>query len=169
MIKLTPNGIKLLKIFHYSAVSCWFGSAVVLMIFNINNTAAVSEGMLLGINTALYLADLWVLIPGALGCLVTGFVFALFTPWGFFRHRWLTCKWLLTVVCILIGAFVLGAWEEEMFIISRTLGNAALADSSYLAAKTKHMLVCGAQVSALLLMIGISVYRPWSRKTNVKR
>ena len=163
MKQLTKNGMKILRILHYAAAGCWIGSAIVLMVFNINNDAASFEGMLLGINTALNLADIWVLVPGAVGCLITGFAFSLFTPWGFFKHRWLTCKWILTVACILIGAFILGTWEGEMLSMSRTLGNAALSDGAYLAIKTKHLLVCGAQIGALLLMIGISVFKPWKR------
>ena len=166
MKQLTRNGMKIVRMLHYIAAGCWIGSATVLMVFNINNEAAVSEGMLLGINTSLHLADIWVLVPGALGCLITGLVFALVTPWGFFRHRWLIYKWLITVACILIGAFVLGAWEGEMLSISQTIGNAALTDSDYQAIRTRHLLLCGVQVGALLLMVGISVFKPWNRKTK---
>jgi len=164
MKQLNKNGIRVLKTLHYAAAGCWIGGAIVLMVFNSNNDVAVLEGMLPGINTALILADIWVLVPGAVGCLITGFAFSLFTPWGFFRHRWLTFKWLLTVACILIGAFILGIWEGEMLSISLTLGNAALGDSTYLATKSKHLVVCAAQIIALLLMIGVSVFKPWKRK-----
>ena len=166
MAQLTKNGIKILKILHYVAVACWIGTALVLLLFNIRAEIAVSEGMLLGINAAGRMADLWILIPGAVGCLVTGLLFALFTPWGFFKHRWLTCKWVLTITCILTGTFFLGVWEKEMLLISRDLGNAALTDGSYLAVRTKHFLLSCVQIIALLAMVAISVFRPWRAKIN---
>ena len=166
MAQLTKNGIKTLKAIHYVTVSCWVGTALVLLLLNIRNDIAVTDGMLLGINTASHLADIWILVPGAVGCLLTGLVFALFTPWGFFKHKWLTFKWLLTVACILIGTFFLGVWEEEMLSISRTLGNVALTDSIYQTVRAKHFWVSCVQIIALLVMVLISVFRPWSRKTG---
>jgi hypothetical protein len=163
MARLGKNGTKLLKILHYVALACWFGGATTLVLLNRCNEAAVSEGMLPGMNTAAHLADLWVIIPGALGCLATGLAFSLFTPWGFFRHGWLTCKWVLTVACILTGTFFLGVWEEEMLAASLALGNAALADGAYQAVRTRHFLLACAQVGALLLMIVLSVFRPKKR------
>ena len=166
MARLTKNGIKIFRIIHYITVSCWVGSALVLLLLNIRNDAAVTDGMLLGMNTASHLADTWVIVPGAMGCLLTGLIFALFTPWGFFKHKWLTFKWLLTVTCILVGVFFLGVWENEMLAISRTLGNAALTDSTYQATKAKHFWVSCAQIAALLLLVVISVFKPWKRKTG---
>jgi uncharacterized membrane protein len=166
MPRLAKNGTKILKTVHLVAVSCWVGGSAVLTLLNFSNDAAVSEGMLRGLLTASQLADFGILVPGALGCLATGLAFALLTPWGFFRHGWLTCKWLLTVACILSGTFLLGAWEEDMLAMSRTLGNAALADSAYLAARTKFLAASCVQFAVLAFMVAISVFKPQNRHQN---
>jgi hypothetical protein len=166
MPRLAKNGMKILKIVHLVAASCWIGTSAVLTLLNFSNDAAVSEGMLRGLLTSSQLADFGILVPGALGCLATGLVFALFTPWGFFKHGWLTCKWLLTIASILSGTFLLGAWEEDMLSLSRTLGNAALADSAYLAARTKFLAASCVQFAVLAFMVVISVFKPWNRKAT---
>jgi len=164
MLQLNKSGMKILTVLHYVAMSFWLGSAAVLILLTISNKT-VMFGEMLGIATAIHLADTKILIPGALGCLATGFVFALFTPWRFFKHRWLVCKWILTTACILTGTFFLGVWEAEMLSISRSLGDAALADSTYQAVRAKYLLLSCMQFCALLLIVGISVFRPW-KKSN---
>ena len=166
MAQLSKNGIKTLKALHYVAVSCWVGTAFVLLLFNVCNKVSVSEGMLLGLNTASHKADIWILIPGAIGCLLTGLLFALFTPWGFFKHKWLVWKWILTIACILTGTFLLGVWEREMLSFSQSLGNMALTDVGYLAVKAKHFWLSCVQIATLLFMVIISVFRSWRSKNK---
>ncbi len=165
MPRLNKTGTKLLKTLHCMAAGCWIGGGVALVVINLHNPSATLDGMLFGMNTASALADRWVvIIPGAMACLATGLIYSLFTGWGFLKHRWVLCKWLLAILCTLVGAVWLGAWEEEMLELSEHLGNAALFDSAYQTVKTKHLLVSAAQILVLLLMVGISVFKPWSRK-----
>ena len=49
--------------------------------------------------------DDYLIIVGAVGCVLTGILYGLFTNWGFFRHRWITIKWLLTVLMVAMGIF----------------------------------------------------------------
>jgi hypothetical protein len=34
-------------------------------------------------------------IPGAIGSLLSGLVYSLFTYWGWFKHRWITVNWCI--------------------------------------------------------------------------
>ena len=37
------------------------------------------------------------LIPGGIGIIVTAILYGTITKWGFFKQRWITVKWILTV------------------------------------------------------------------------
>ncbi|MCL4561611.1 MAG: hypothetical protein M1281_13485 [Chloroflexi bacterium] len=49
------------------------------------------------------LLDYALIIPGAVGSLVTGFWICETTNWGFTRYRWVIAKWVGTLSGILIG------------------------------------------------------------------
>jgi hypothetical protein len=65
------------------------------------------------------------------GTAITGLLYSLLTPWGFFRHRWLLAKWAIALFCVLSGALWLGPSETAMLEISGRLGGAALSDAGY--------------------------------------
>lgn len=49
---------------------------------------------------------------------MTGLIYGLFTNWFFFKHRWVTAKWILTILAIFSGTFMLGVWEGGMLTMS---------------------------------------------------
>jgi hypothetical protein len=101
---------------------------------------------------------------GAIGCLLTGLLYSLFTGWGFFRHRWLLVKWVITLFCVLSGTFWLGPWETAMLGISRQAGDAALSDAGYISAMYANFWLGIVQVSLIVFAVCISVFRPWRSK-----
>lgn len=95
MPKLSPSQQKALKFIHLLAVCCWLGGAVAMLCLSplCNGPQIANGGQLHGINLALDQIDIWVVvIPGAVGCLLTGLVYCIFTKWGFFRHGWIAVK-----------------------------------------------------------------------------
>lgn len=40
----------------------------------------------------------------------TGAAFSLWTHFGFFKHRWVSLKWILIILQIVFGTFWLGRW-----------------------------------------------------------
>lgn len=38
--------------------------------------------------------DYAIVIPGAILAVATGIIYGIFTKWGFFKHRWITVKWI---------------------------------------------------------------------------
>ena len=147
---------------------CWrlrAGSAA-LVVLNLSQPGASAEGMLHGMNAASHAIDTWiVVIFGAVGCLVTGFVYSIFTPWGFFRHGWITWKWVLTIAAILSGTFFLGVWEQAMLDMSGKFGSAVFHAAEYADIRSRHLILSCVQVAGLLLMVWLSVFKPRLRKT----
>lgn len=167
MFKLKKNGLKALKIFHLLAVSCWVGGAVSMILLNIYNSHAVSEGMLYGINTASHLIDFWIiLIFGVSGCLITGVIYGVFTTWGFCKHKWIIVKWIIVFAALISATVFLGPAVESMLELSRSLGTNALYSDMYLKVKSSHLQWSLLQIAMYIGLIILSVIKPWGKRGN---
>ncbi|MER5260951.1 hypothetical protein ABTZ99_02555 [Actinosynnema sp. NPDC002837] len=95
------------------------------------------------------LGDL-VVLPLALGALVTGVVLSLGTKWGLVRHRWVLVKFVLTVVAVIATTFSLRSGLHE------AADGVVAAGGDVLAA---------ACVSLALYTFNtvLSVFKPWGR------
>ena len=96
-------------------------------------------------------------------CLLTGLLYGLFTPFGFFRHKWLTAKWILTCFCFLSGWIFLGSWEQEMLAIAQKM-HLTQSDHAYLFLKMKHLYLSILQIGLLIAIYVISVFKPGRKK-----
>jgi len=167
MYKFKKDGLKCLKIVHLLAVSCWIGGAMALTVLNICQPQARSQEMLYGMNHAAHIIDIWIIvIPGAIGCLLTGLIYGLFTNWGFFKHRWMLWKWILTILAVISGTFMLGVWEGDMLEMSGKTHDNSLTDTNYLWIKGKHVLLSAVQVAVLIFMVYLSVFKPWKKAVD---
>lgn len=160
-MKLSIAQTKVLKFIHCSFACCWLGGIASVIIISNLTDGLTQEGSLLGMNLAGKLVDNFIIIPGALGCLFTGLIYGLCTGWGFFKHTWVICKWVITLYCILSGTFLLGVWKEQLFEISLALGNAALSNELYNIIRFKRMCFSAFQLFAMFFMVYISVFKPW--------
>jgi hypothetical protein len=101
--------------------------------------------------------------------LLTGFIYSFFSRWGFFKHRWMIFKWIITVIAILFGTFFLGPWETNMMKISGKIGISALSDPEYLYNEKMNLIFGSIQVLVLMITIFISIFKPWkSTKSKMK-
>lgn len=163
MMKLNGTGTKILKIFHLVGVCCWLGGAGSMLVLNLGTQEATSPTMLNGINHASHLIDLWIVVVlGLYVCLVTGFLYGLFTPWGFVKFRWVICKWIITCICFASGWIFLGSWESAMLEISKSMGD--LQDPVYAIIRARHFYLSLIQISLLVFMLAISVIKPWKKR-----
>lgn len=164
MLKLGASGQKWLKGLHLLAVACWVGGGVSLVLLYFLKPGAGGDSALFGINQAIHHVDMAVVvIPGAFGCLLTGLAYSLLTGWGFFRHGWLIFKWIVTVSAIVFGTLCLGPWETRMMEISGELGMRATLDPAYLHNEQMNLLWGAVQVAVLMVMVFISIFKPWKK------
>lgn len=165
MIKLKSKGLKWLKGFHMISVSCWVGGAVSLLLLYFLKNGVSDGSVLYGINQSIHHVDMSVVvIPGAIGCLLTGLIYSLFSNWGFFKHKWLIFKWIVTITAILFGTFYLGPWETKMMEISGEQGLSALADKEYLYNQRMNLYFGLLQCLTLIVTIFVSIFKPWRSK-----
>ena len=169
MAKLKSKGLKWLKGFHLIAVCCWVGGGVSLITLYFLKNGMTDGNVLYGINQSIHHVDINVIvIPGAIGCLLTGVIYSSFSNWGFFRYKWMIFKWIVTVSAILFGTFYLGPWETEMMNISGKIGISALSDSDYLYNEKMNIILGTIQVLILMITVFISIFKPWKSKNTNK-
>jgi len=164
MKKFGARGQKNLKIFHLIMVGLWVGGAVGLTLMAAFLGPGESDGELYAYDMARKFIDDFIIIPGAMGCLVSGLLISWLTPWGFFKHRWVAVKWVLTVACILFGTFVLGPFVNDRALMSLDFGLRALDKPVYVDSLSRTLRLGGFQVLAILFMVAISTLKPWKRK-----
>ena len=165
MKTLSAKGVKWLKGFHLIAVASWIGGAVSLLALYFLKIGVEDGGVLYGINKSIHHVDMnIVVIPGAVGSLLTGLLYSLFSNWGFFKHNWLTFKWIVTVTAIVFGTFFLGPWETAMMEISGKIGIASLTDQAYLYNQQMNLMFGTLQVLVLIITVFVSILKPWKSK-----
>lgn len=156
-------GRKRLKTVHVCFSCAWLGGALGLLLLQLV-PSPVSADELYAFNACKKILDDWVIIPAAFGCLGTGVLYGAFTKWGFFQFKWVTAKWIGTVGSILFGASFLGRWVnglEETSRLERSL--AVLSCADYLTTNTLVSWFTGVQVTTLVVLVALSVFRPWGR------
>lgn len=161
MKQLTAQQTKWLKIVHLIFVCAWVGGAMALVLVQYSKSHLAGQEGQYAILAALRFIDDFVIIPGALGSLLSGLVYSLGTPWGFFKYRWVSVKWIITVALILFGTFGLGPWLNGMEEMARIQGIRALADDTFLSYQVSNQVGGTIQLAFNLFMLGISVIKPW--------
>jgi len=168
MKKLNAGQTRILKIIHLMFFISWIGGGTGLIFLMFIAQPAVPDDIYMKFRSMQVIDD-YIIIPGALGSLATGLVYSLWTNWGFFRHRWLTVKWILTIAQILFGTFALGPWLNGNVDIAMKVRGAALSDPVFLD-NISHIELWGTiQVLFLIFMMVISVIKPWKKRSIVKQ
>ena len=162
MSQLGSKGLKRLKMLHLFCAVMWIGGAIALCLTLFlttpeNGSAAYMRSLVLKI------IDDYIIIPGAVGNLLVGVIYGVWTKWGFFKQRWITVKWVLTVAQVLFGTFVLGPWVNANVKLASELGDAVVGDPLFLHNIMMSKFWGSIQTACLLLYIVISVLKPWKK------
>ncbi len=116
------------------------------------------------LNRAAGIINDWIVIPSAFGSLPTGLLESWLTPWGFFKHRWVTVKWIMTVAIIVGSEAVTAPWDREMEAISRVEGLMSVQNPAYLQYQLLVNATGAGKVATLLAITALSVLKPWRRR-----
>ena len=162
--KHSKNAAKLLKIFHLLFSSMWLGGAIVLTLVaycivpcNLHEALIYSR--------LLDFIDIWMIIVGANGALITGLLYSIWKKWGFFKHKWVFVKWIIVILQVLYGTFVLGPLVTGMVNIAENMNDSLLLYPDFFSNLQKIAIGGTIQLSFLLFLFMISVWKPW--KTNL--
>ena len=163
MKKLSGRGQKWLKCLHIYAGCVWVGCATVLTImqFVVNPE---DGGELYGILYTLDFIDLFILVPGAIGTFLTALVYSIWTHWGWFKHNWISVKWIICAFGLVFGTFWLGPWLSDMAHTAQNLGLKALSDPEYLSDRRNLVIFGTFQALTVIFAVFISTLKPWKKK-----
>ena len=163
MAKISGSGQKWLKGFHVFFAGLWIGGAVALNLkqFFVNPT----DGMeLYGIVSTMKFIDDFIIIPGAVGLVLTGLLYSIWTNWGWFKHPWVTVKWCINLYGVIFGTFFLGPWLNSLPPIALNKGLTALSDPTFMHNRRMLIIFGTFQVATIIFAVFVSALKPWKKK-----
>ena len=166
MIKLNANGMKIMKLIHLVLIMMWLvGSMAMCAMFFVKPHSGDELFMLL---TTINFMDWYFVIPGALATLIVGIIYGTFSNWGFFKYKWLIVKWILSIAVITIGTVYFSPHLEHAIALTDNLRDAALGNTEV--AQDMHLAFVSSAVVCmiLLILVTISVFKPWKGKKKQK-
>lgn len=167
-MRIHSNSQKWLKSFHLLFVALWVGGAVTLSSKQFFITAQ-SDGELYGILSTMHYIDIFIIIPGAMGCLLTGILYSSLTNWGWFTYKWVIVKWIICLYGVIFGTYPLGPWLDSMVEIANIKGLAAYNDPQFIHSLTMLMIFGTFQALTLVFACFISSLKPWGKISKLNK
>ncbi|NMG06205.1 hypothetical protein [Brasilonema sp. UFV-L1] len=164
MNKLSVKQKNWLLTFHVAFGGIWFGTALCMIAIALSNQNTLNGDELYAVNGVMKLLDDFVIIPSAILSLMTGGLLCWLTIWGFFKHYWVIVKWIATVTLIVTGTIWLGPWTNAITAISDAQRLQALQNPLYVFDQKAVVVGAIIQTLCVLVIIGISVLKPWGRR-----
>jgi len=161
MKKLGLKGRAWLKGFHILFCCAWIGAALSIVLLGLVKGHTSNGDELYAVNASIKLVDDFIIIPAALGSLITGLLICWLTNWGFFKHKWVIVKWIMTIGQILFGTFFLGKWTNGATAIADMKRALSLQNQTYLYFREMSNNFGSVQAFLLIVVIFISVLKPW--------
>lgn len=152
--------------FHIGFATLWTGTVLSMFLIALKNQNTVNSDILFTLNSVINLLDDVVVIPSAIGSVVTATILCWQTNYGFFKFYWVITKWILTTGLIIFGSFWLFPWGNAAEDIALTEGLNALQNPVYLFDAKGVLIGSVIQVSFLFLIVVISTLKPWGRRVG---
>lgn len=165
---MAPSVRKLALLAHLSTSVGWMGAAAAFLSLAVVGLTAADPLVVRGAYVAMNAVLIYVVVPIAIGSLVSGLVSSLGTHWGLFRHYWILIKLALTIVAVL----VLLQQLEPIRVLSEAAAKASTSVAP-LRATQRPLVHAGGGIIVLLLIQILGVYKPrgltayeWRRQTS---
>lgn len=163
MKKLSFKGSRYLKFIHLIFAILWIGGVLALVVVLIFTTPTTQEGLYIRSRCVKLIDDI-IVIPGGIGSLLTGIAYGVWSKWGFFKHRWITVKWILTIGLATLGGVALGKWVNDNVYSIEGI-NEYMATRTEFNRNVELTIFWGTfQLLSLLVVLWISILKPWKKK-----
>lgn len=167
MKQLTVKQKKWLKSIHIIAGGVWITTGMVMFFIHFMGNDLKSGDQLHLLNKIIYYIDMRILVPSAILCLITGWMYSQLTQWGYFKHGWLIFKWVITVLIIVLGTIFSEPWIAKTVEISGELGLEAMNNPEYQRYMNSHVIMGVCMTGTLIITVFISIFKPKkSKKKN---
>ncbi len=158
------NGRKWLNVLHIISAGIWIGGTASLtaLICRYHPDSPESFG---AHNSLLKIIDLYIIAPGAAGCLITGAIYSYRYGFGFFRLKWVVVKFLMNITFLLFGGVVVMPEIDAAITLSKNL--TAVSEETA-AIQAMHISINIMQWLVIVFLVFLSVFKPWG-KTGFSR
>ena len=152
--------MKVLKLFHILFCIMWIGGVMALVSIMLGGKPEGTGQIYMAAKDHLVI-DRFFLIPGGMGIVFSALVYSIFTKWGFFKHRWVSVKWIITVLLVLIGKVYMGVIiENNMALATNMEMNDESIGTFY--SNASHVAIAGIiQLVGFTIVLILSVVKPW--------
>jgi hypothetical protein len=161
--KFGPVGLKWLKILHLLLVTLFFGGIMSSTALNFSDNLAVYESTFQTYKSIVIISD-YIIRIGAVGTLVIAFIYGFLTKWGFYKHRWLTVKWILFIGQTLLGIFVVDELMMSNMAILEAEKINALDNPVFNENHEYRNYAVILQIIITVFIFIISALKPWKKK-----
>jgi len=162
-VVLGRTGQRLLKAVHVASAGVWLGGLVAVVVILAAGPDRVAGRGRFGLDLAAYTIHETVLFWAFVVTLVTCFGFALFTAWGFFRHHWITAKWILAA-----GLFAITLWLQRPelggVVGLSDAGHDAAGEHGYAGYRAAAVRLAAIQLAIVVVAFGLSTIKPWGAR-----
>ncbi len=154
---------KYLKAAHLVFASLWGGGAVSLLVILCMFHPTTAHEMYIQSRITFYV-EFFVVGPAAGGCLATGFLYAKYTPWGFFRFTWIIWKWVVNLFFIVFGLLWFFPRVEQTMKLAESLQHETAISSKVFFSVNEHMLIHTAIILLFVFVMYLSTFKPWGKR-----
>jgi hypothetical protein len=154
-MNLNPPLRKLALLAHLTLGVGWIGAVGAFVALAVIGVKSTDDGSVRASFVAMNLIARWVIVPFAIGALISGLVSALGTRWGLFRHYWVLIKLVLTVVALNVLVVQLAPIQALA-----TLAADASATVVGLADAKRPLLHSVGGIAVLLIVQVLGIYKP---------
>ncbi len=164
--RIKPQTVKVLKIVHILASFSWVIGCIALSLIAFIVIPKSGDELYIYLKT-LKIIDDYMVIGGVILAILTGLIYAIWTNWGFFKHRWIVVKWIMTIIQATFGGVVLGAAINENVLLSEKLRDVALTNPELLNNMLTIKIYTPIMAAFMIFLVSISVLKPWKKKTHL--
>lgn len=150
---MRPSLRKFVLASHLTLAVGWIGAAVAYLALAVAAERSADGQTVRGAWAGMELIGWYVIVPLAVGSLLTGLVMALGTRWGLFRHYWVLFSLLLTIFSTVVLVL-------HMPTVSVMADFARQAEGAQLEALGGDLAHPGIGIVVLLVIQVLNVYKP---------
>ena len=167
MMKLKDSHKKWLVSFHLLFVIVWLGTVITMYVFLLYKVDEGNVDQMTLIHSILKLFYNALLLPSAIGCIITGFFLSLLTHWGLTKYIWIIIKWVVSFNMIFFITLFLGGWVDQPANILLMEGVEAVKNPHFVENTKWLKFGIGLQIPHLIVLVFISIIKPWGKRKKV--
>jgi hypothetical protein len=136
----------------------WIGAVAVFLALAIIGLTSQNIDLARSAYLAMEISAWFVIVPFCVTSLTTGIIQALGTKWGLFRHYWIVAKLFLTLAATILLLLHL----KPISYLAGFAGTPAFSQGKETGTQIQLIADAGAAILLLLVLMTISVYKPWA-------